>query len=645
MRWRFSRFFAKLFLLHVLLVGSVLAISLYPISRQLRGIVLDDVAAHLRAQAAAFQVAYRSLRLQDQGILQQVAREWVAGQKQPLRLTIITADGTVLADSEGEPASMELHANRPEVQQALREGWGESTRWSHTVARELRYLAVRVDFADSTPIVIRVAIPVEAIDARLLAPRRFLVTVIVGALFAVPTLALGLALLWNRRIAALTRTAHDLARGDHSARVRVSGKDEVAALSRSVHRMADRLARQLEAEERHRRMLELLLGQLREGVVVADSGGRIVLANAQARRLLQMNVPGCDETLIGCSIERCIHSRELQDLLRGVGATGEGMTGRNSGMDATAARELRLHVGPGAEPVTVHARVFDIAIPAAIRGAALTTNPSAPGRVLLVSDVSEFTRVVQVKADFAANASHELRTPLSAIRAAVDTLKSVDWRGEPESVQRFVEVIARHGNRMEAMVADLLELSRLESPAATFQPETLDPSELLEELRVAFASGLSSKKLHWESKLPPPGRPVIANPHLLRAVLRNLVENAVQFTEVGGHIRITVHPQSDAMVFVVEDDGCGIPREEQSRVFERFYQVQRARSGADRGTGLGLSIVRHAVAAMQGTVSLESEPGRGTRVTVTVPQPVQPARTTAMRGADTRSNPQFPGAN
>jgi two-component system phosphate regulon sensor histidine kinase PhoR len=252
------------------------------------------------------------------------------------------------------------------------------------------------------------------------------------------------------------------------------------------------------------------------------------------------------------------------------------------------------------------------------------------GRLLVLTDVTQLTRLIQVKADFAANASHELRTPLSAIRAAIETLLQMNLQDEADAARHFVAMIERHSRRLEALVADLLELSRLESSRLQFQPADVDLRQMLSDIREQHAERLAQKDLHWSEDLPGNLSQVQANPHLLRIVLENLVDNSIKFTNPGGHLSITCRqasqpPTGSATAITVADDGCGIDVEEQSRVFERFYQVERARSGgALRGTGLGLSIVRHAMAAMKGTVELQSQPGRGTSITITIPQAARP---------------------
>jgi two-component system phosphate regulon sensor histidine kinase PhoR len=277
--------------------------------------------------------------------------------------------------------------------------------------------------------------------------------------------------------------------------------------------------------------------------------------------------------------------------------------------------------------VSILARAWDISLPAHLSEGRLQSGPrDAPGRVLVLTDITELTKIVQMKNDFVANASHELRTPLSAIRASVETLMVMKPIEEDSSASRFLQMMDRHTRRLEALVTDLLDLSRVESAPQTFKPVKLKLSEFCDQLSTRWATAAEAKGLSWRCDVRPEAGTVEANDQLLALTLDNLIDNAVRFTDHGGEVRLSCRGDDQAAYIEVADTGCGIAPEEHERVFERFYQVEKARSGVGaqggegRGTGLGLSIVKHAVAAMRGRVTLESDLGQGTRVTVTIPR-------------------------
>lgn len=438
---------------------------------------------------------------------------------------------------------------------------------------------------------------------------------LVGAL----ALALGLSVLWSGRILRLTATAHRLARGDLSAPIDAVGSDEVSLLARSLERMRDRLRRQLITIEHQGRTWESLLAQLHEGVVVSDPDGRIVLMNPAAARFLGLSAYQDESraTFSGGRVEDHIRNPSLRGMLlsEAIAAGGDD--------------EKRLDIQSDDGVLSILARASEIALPAPGDGDSVgePSGRSVTGRLLVLTDITELTRAIQVRSDFVANASHELRTPISAIRAAVDTVLKIDVAKEAEQATRFLSVIARHTSRLEALIGDLLDLSRLENPSATFQPEVLRLQRLCDELHDRWDGEIDAKMLRWRCEIGDDCPNVFANPYLLTLVLDNLVDNAVKFTDPGGQIGVGCRCEGVAVVIEVFDTGCGIAAHEHQRVFERFYQVETARSPSGessarpRGTGLGLSIVRHAIAAMGGSVLLDSAPGRGTRVTVRIPNP------------------------
>jgi two-component system phosphate regulon sensor histidine kinase PhoR len=624
-----GRFFWKLFLGNVALLTLALVVSVALILREFDRFYLEDVKGLLKASASALAEEYGTWIESEQAPeLDRIAEEFGSGGPDGLRITFIAADGTVLGDSDGDPARMESHHDRPEIQEALRGGWGEITRWSQTVARDMKYVARRVGSKEEPVGVVRTSLPLRAVGLRGHAVRRLAWSIVLTAAAAAALLAMGLARLWSRPIARITAAARTLSRGDLSTRLRISGSDETAVLSRSLDTMRRRLAQQLATIDRQRRTLESMVSQLKEGVVVADSESRILLVNPEAQRLLQLTAPPEGASFAGLPIEQCVPQPKLQEMLRpqrGESEDDVGSVPSSPGEEpamgaARSVQELRLQVDRSNGGVSVLARAVDILLPPQGTEEQDGDDRARTGRLLMLTDVSELTRAIQMKADFAANASHELRTPLAAIQASIETLQSMNLPEDKGPTGHFLDVIGRHAGRMQAMVADLLSLSRLESPSERFEPRELQTQEFLEGICEGFSDLTDGKRLTVSVDVAPGGQRMCVNAQLLGLALTNLLDNAIRFTDAGGSIRLSAKDQDGAVAIEVADNGCGIPLEEQARVFERFYQVQRARSGPQRGTGLGLSIVRHAVAAMGGTVELKSAPGEGTQVTVTIPR-------------------------
>ncbi len=621
---RTGRFFWKLFLGNAGLLAIALGVSVYLTIREFDRFHESELTPYL------FQLA-ESLRLQTENRfddshaseLASIARTIGSNQADRVRITFVGADGQVLADSDADPRAMEPHNDRPEIIEALRMGIGERTRWSTTVSRTMKYVAVRVGPEDRPVGVVRVAMGVRTLGER----TRSLYTLLgpIGAIgfLASIGLAVGLAVLWSGRIRRITATAQRLSRGDLHSPIDVKGQDEVAMLARSLDRMRSRLAAQIETIDRQRKSLDSLIGQLTEGVVVADESGRISLMNPAAARFL-----GLDGHRIGPhndahpTIEQCIPQHDLQELL--LPCRADGKTTATESIQPSIFKEARLTLAHSNGIVHLLARACNISL-SSPRFGGLTGEADATsheGRLLVLTDVSDLTKAVRMRSDFVANASHELRTPLSAIRAAVETLMRLNPLEEPDAVKRFLGIVSRQSAHLEAMVTDLLDLSRVESQSARFEMVAMYVQQTVDELKGRWEESLQQHGIRWRSEVAQDCSTVQANPHLLKLVLDNLVDNAIKFTNSGGEIAVTCRCGDDHVIIEVADSGCGIAREHLERVFERFFQVASDRSqtgspaGERRGTGLGLSIVRHAVLAMGGTVRLESERGVGTQVFV-----------------------------
>jgi len=533
---------------------------------------------------------------------------------------LATTDGRFLVDTTHGPEVVHHFLERAEVRQALREGTGTTTIRLSGRRHDSRVVTLRIG-EDQPWAVLWLAREQWSMPRVWQSLGDTIVAIIAIALCSTIGLAFLLTRLHARLLQRLVHTARDLATGDLSARADVSESNEFTELSLAINRMRNRLAQQVETIDQQRLTLESLVDQLHEGVIVARSDGRIALLNPAAARLLNLpsDADGNHAEMTGLPIERCIPQHELQAMLRSTAeqrdSHGETLT------DEAGDQEARLQIDAGNSTIHLLARASDVHLPETGSGA---DRPS-PGRMLVLTDITELTRIIRVKSDFVANASHELRTPLTAIRAAIETLLQMDLADDAPAARRFLEAINRQSTRLRAMVSDLLDLSRLEAPSARFEPEALRVQEVLDDLRERFSQRLEARAMDWQTHCPT-GRSqmITAHPHLLRLVLDNLVDNAIKFTEPGGRIEVHCAVSPGWASFKVSDNGCGIPDDQQQRVFERFYQVERARSGDERGTGLGLSIIRHAVAAMRGTVDLQSAPGEGTRVTVRLPQPENP---------------------
>jgi two-component system phosphate regulon sensor histidine kinase PhoR len=513
-----------------------------------------------------------------------------AAREVDARVTVIAPDGRVLADSAvsgRDLARVENHGGRPEVQGALAGEVSRAERRSATVGTELLYAAVPVWSASRVVGVARLSRGIGSIEGQARDLWRAGALALLLALLATGLLSVLLSAPLGRSLREIMEAARQFAKGNLAARIRVRRDDELGELALIINHSADQLQGRLAEIARDRGRTDAILSAVDDGLLAVDHRGTVILANPSLVRALDLREP------LGRHYLEVIRQREvgalIEDVLHGGGR-----------------REAEVEI--------LHLRrVF------AITGVPFPGEEGAPpGVVLTFNDATERHRVERIRRDFVANASHELRTPLTSIRGFVEALED-GAVGEPETARRFLGKIRTHADRMAALVEDLLELGRLESGEQAPEREEMRPAHVAQEVVASFA-GLATRKdislRHIDGGAPE----VLTDPERLRRILENLVDNAVKYTPQGGRVEVTTSPGPDGSARIeVADNGPGIAAEHQARVFERFYRVDKARSRELGGTGLGLSIVRHLAESLGASVSVESEPGKGSRFCVTLP--------------------------
>ncbi len=508
-----------------------------------------------------------------------------AGTRLSSRITLMDRSGKVLADSAfsgAQLAALDNHLNRPEVQQAVREGKGSSTRYSTSVDEQLLYVAVALPEGRG---VLRLATSLQMVEARLTELRWALAWR--GGVLAVLGLfvCVWAAQRWTRSIGVLEAAAEEMAKGRLDTSIAISARDELAGLAESLRSMSQQRRQLVLSLEEERRFLEAVLNSSSEGILVCDPTGKIGYANSAF-----LEIFACRESPVGKLALEIVRQPQIQRRVESVLQSG-----------STAAEELQVG------NMTLAARFSPIR-PASARGAV----------VAVFHDVSELRRLEQIRQDFVSNISHELRTPLTAIQGYSETLEN---RAEGLSQQqlRFVEKIGRNARQLADIVQALLDLSGIEGGRLSLRREVIPVSELQRELEKSFLDRIRDKQLDWAFEAGST-RTLTASRTLLLRALHNLIDNAVCYTETGG-IQVRIVPANGDLEFQVADTGMGIPESDQHRVFERFYRVAGSRQ-ATKGSGIGLSIVKHVVALHGGRIWLESRLGQGTRVRFTLPQEV-----------------------
>jgi two-component system, OmpR family, phosphate regulon sensor histidine kinase PhoR len=603
--------FWRLFLLFTVLLTAAIGLVGVVIVQRVEQQYLRQVKDSLRFKAFLVREVVRDRKLADVSSLSE--RIAALGDA---RITLLDADGNVLADSHGEPARMENHADRPEIQEAGRSAFGTATRHSQTLKQDLMYLAMRTEPPGQAVAYVRVALPLSGIQQQLAGLHRLVWTAAGLTTLAALVLAFWLTRRTTQPLLELTAGAEKLAAGAYGHKVYVPGRDEIGALAQTFNYMSQRLAAQFAQLEEDRQQLRAILSGMIEGVVALDGAQRILFANDRAAQLLEFPA----QAVIGRKLWEVVRQRSLQKIVR-----------RALGESEPCQEELTWN-GPAAKSLTVHA--------ARLQGA------SGDGAVLVLHDTSELRRLERLRQEFVANVSHELKTPLSVITACVETLLdgAVD---DPEHRDSFLERIADQATRLHHLILDLLSLARIESGAEAFVFQAVPVAEAvtacLERHRaraegkqqVLSNDGMTGRRDDGMTEGAEPSHPVIpssrhpvipssalawADEEAVGQILDNLVDNALKYTPAGGDIRVRWHTEDGQVVLEVADTGIGIPERDLPRIFERFYRVDKARSRELGGTGLGLSIVKHLVQAMHGSVSASSQPGQGTTFQVRLPR-------------------------
>jgi two-component system, OmpR family, phosphate regulon sensor histidine kinase PhoR len=515
------------------------------------------------------------------------------GREIGARITLIAADGTVLGDSEDDPATMDNHGARPEVLQALQTGSGQTQRHSATLEKDLLYVAVPVEQDGVVVGVARVALPVREVQE---ASNRVAAAVI-GDLAVAAVLATALAVFLAGPVETLTHAVQRLARGDLHQEISVRGRDELSVLAGAFNELATRLRAHIRAVEDERDRLATVLGHMADGLVIIERHGRVRLINPTAARLLEVS----PEQAEGRSMVLALRNHEL------VTVADEALVGGPS----TGEPRL-IELGSPGQRQVVQVRASRI--------------PSEAGKgqqvVLLLQDVSELRRAEAVRREFVANVSHELRTPVACLKALVETLEDGALEAS-EAVREFLDRMQVEVDDLAQLVEELLELSRIESGRVSLHLQPVDLSPIVAAAAERLRPHAERQGLTFAVELPAGLAAARVDPTRIQQVVTNLVHNAVKFTPPGGHVTVTAEQRDGELAFHVVDDGVGIPPEALARLFERFYKVDKARGGG--GTGLGLAIAKHLMQAHGGRIWAESE-GEGQGSTFTFALPALPAK-------------------
>ncbi len=558
----------------LLLAAAFLLLSFRTIKRH----YMDTLAGELESVGRALDV--RILDLLDQNRLadlESFLRE--NGKKVGARLTVVDPEGTVKAESEENPAGMESHRYRPEISEALQGHTGRALRYSDTLKAQMLYVALPLVRGGRMEAVLRLSLFVRNIDVLLRAIRMDIGRA-VGVLIIISVFG---AFLFSRSLTRpmgqLIQASRRVAAGDFSARVKVRSADEWRDLAATFNETIARVETLFHDLKKRKEELDNIMASMQEGLLVIDRTGKIMLANRSAKAIIGL------DTLEGKFYWEVIRITPFVDHISRV----------------KAEKTSRLEEFVFGDK-TILCQVAFL--------------PIQEGVVVTLHDITEVQNLARIKKDFVLNVSHELRTPLTAIKGYAETL-------EEESDARtkgYAETILRHTDRLIRIVEDLISLASLEEKDLADEPERINLKPIAENVVRIFEPRAKEKNLELRFEAAVDLPPVDGDPFRLEQIFINLVENAVKYTEKGS-VYVRLEKAGGGVVIEVRDTGIGIPLKDQSRVFERFYVVDKSRSRKTGGTGLGLSIVKHIVLLHGGRIDVQSTLGVGSTFRVFLPSP------------------------
>jgi len=572
----------------ILGVAALVAVSIY-LSSSFRKFYIEKTAEDLSVRAKLLE--NRILPILESDI--NIDSLCVAiGKDTATRITVILPSGVVIADSEEDPAKMNNHADRPEIISALNRETGESIRHSYTLNEDMMYIAIPLLRENKIVAVLRVSIPLLSISESL-GPIYFRIAM--GAILAAIFLALVSYLIARRikrPIDVLRKGAERFAQGDFDHKLYLFDYHEIGALSESMNQMAAQLDERIKTIVRQRDEIDAILTGMIEGVLAVDLDEKVLIMNNAALRMFE--VEGLD--FHNRSIEEAVRNAQVHDFVGEI-------------LSQSRDIESEITIGPRNE-MTLRAV-----------GTVLKSEKGEKiGALAVFHDITELRRLENMRREFVANVSHELKTPITAIKGYVETLRD-GAIANPDEAKNFLQIVASHTDRLNAIIDDLLSLSKIEQDADRNEIELESVS--IDEIVLSAIKSLNAKAEQKKISIrytPDPTINESLNSNLIQQALCNLIDNAINYSESSNDVLINVDRNESELTIAVTDHGCGIEKRHLPRLFERFYRADTARSRKLGGTGLGLAIVKHIAIAHGGHVTVNSEPGKGSQFAIHIPR-------------------------
>ncbi len=587
---RKKKLFWQIFPSYVLITLAALSAVTWYASKITRQFYIQQKTGDLKSRAHLIEdQVFRNLSLSHFSQIDSLCK--TLGEKSEIRITVLLPDGKVIGDSEKDPAKMDNHQARPEIMEARRSLFGSSIRYSHTVKKNMIYVAIPKYDKDEVIGFLRLSVPLTFIDQVVNSIRKKIG--LTGAIIASLAAVISLFVSWRiiRPVEEMIRGVEKFSEGDLSYRLPAPRIEEMNKLSGALNRMANQLDEKIQTIIQQRNEQKAVFQSMVEGVVAVDAKDRIISINKAAEQLFDTEPAHAR----GRIIQEVIRNSDLQNFFH---------------------KAFHSH-GPIEEEIQLWDKEDRFL---QVHGSALKNAQGEKiGALLVINDITRLRRLENLRRDFSSNVSHEISTPLTAIKGAVETLLDGPME-DNRTTRRFLEIIAKQTDRLSAIMKDLISLARLER-------EGEETKIILEEIAVrktleSAVQMCSAKALEKNIKISihcEEGVKARANSQILEQAVVNLVDNAIHYSDAEKAINISVTKSGDETAISVQDHGCGMEKEHLPRLFERFYRVDRARSRNLGGTGLGLAIVKHIAQVHAGRVSVESAVGVGSVFRIHLP--------------------------
>ncbi|MFH1201662.1 MAG: ATP-binding protein [Candidatus Omnitrophota bacterium] len=585
-------FRTKLLFSYVFVILFSFSLIAFFLDKNLEENSLQDLKNSLinQAQLIESQLSTKNLTQTDIASLETLVNS--LSSKIKSRITIVDTKGQVLADSEKsreEVLKMENHADRPEIKSALSGLVGGEIRYSATLKINMLYVAVPIRVKDEITGVVRLALPLVNVQKMLFNIRK---SILFSVLFALGLAFVLGSMLTSGIIKTINKIIHasrKFSSGDFSHKIYHDSTDEIGELADTLNKMAQDIEDKIKDVNSQSQQLKAIFNSMIEGVMLVDSAGSLISINPAIERIFGITKKDVE----GKVFLESIRNNDISEIINSVLKKGKSISS-----------ELSL--------VYPMRRIFEV------NATPIFENNAVTGCLVVIHDITQIRNLETMRSDFVANVSHELKTPLTSIKGFVETLLE-GASEDKENSRHFLKIIQDHAERLHSLINDLLTLSHIESKEIKLSKQQINSKELTDEVLAGFRSQLKKKLIKIQNDLPK-DLSVKADKEKIEQVVTNLIDNAIKFNKDNGFIKIYNQDSDSGIKIIVEDSGIGIPIKDLSRIFERFYRVDKARSRELGGTGLGLSIVKHIVELHGGSVGVESTEGFGSKFWFILPK-------------------------